>query len=73
MGCSKDEGYGGNSHIFADSKEAWVMIQFAGGKSLWVAERLGPNTIRASRPGYIEEIPINKKNLVIYIENDLKT
>ena len=54
--------YGGNSHIFADSKEAWVMIQFAGGKGLWAAERLGPNSIRASRPGYIEEIPINEKN-----------
>ena len=54
--------YGGNSHIFADSKEAWVMIQFAGGKGLWAAERLGPNSIRASRPGYIEKIPINEKN-----------
>ena len=54
--------YGGNSHIFADSKEAWVMIQFAGGKGLWAAERLGPNSIRASRPGYIEEIPIHEKN-----------
>ena len=48
--------------MFADSKEAWVMIQFAGGKGLWAAERLGPNSIRASRPGYIEEIPINEKN-----------
>ena len=27
--------YGGNSHIFADSNEAWVMIQFAGGAGLW--------------------------------------
>ena len=43
--------YGGNSHIFADSNEAWIMIQFAGGVGLWVAERLGPNSIRASRPG----------------------
>ena len=48
--------------MFADSNEAWVMIQFAGGKGLWAAERLGPNTIRASRPSYIEEIPINEKN-----------
>ena len=48
-------------HIFADSKEAWIMIQFAGGKGLWAAERLGPNSIRASRPGYIKEIPINEK------------
>ena len=54
--------YGGNSHIFADSNEAWIMIQFAGGKGLWAAEKLGPNSIRASRPGYIEEIPIVEKN-----------
>ena len=30
------------------------MIQFAGGKGLWAAEKLGPNSIRASSPGYIE-------------------
>ncbi len=57
-----ESSYGGNSHIFADSKEAWIMIQFAGGKGLWAAERLGPNSIRASRPGYIKEIPIEEKN-----------
>lgn len=51
--------YGGNSHIIADSEEAWVVIQFAGGKGLWVAERLGPDSIRASRPGYIEDIALN--------------
>ena len=38
------------------------MIQFAGGKGLWAAERLGPNSIRAARPGYIKEIPIEEKN-----------
>lgn len=52
--------YGGNSHLLADSKEAWVVIQFAGGKGLWAAERLGPDSIRASRPGYIHEIPVNE-------------
>ncbi len=51
--------YGGNSHIFADADEAWVMIQFAGGKGLWVAERLGPDSIRASRPGYVLEVPVH--------------
>lgn len=50
--------YGGNSHLIADAKEAWVVIQFAGGKGLWVAERLGDDAIRASRPGYITEVPI---------------
>ncbi len=62
--------YGGNSHIFADSNEAWVMIQFAGGAGLWVAERLGPNSIRASRPGYIEEIPIKQKNNPNFLHSD---
>ena len=52
--------YGGNSHIIADSAEAWVVIQFAGGQGLWAAERLGGDSIRASRPGYIEEIPVNE-------------
>ncbi|MCE8522937.1 C69 family dipeptidase [Ruegeria pomeroyi] len=51
--------YGGNSHIFADADEAWVMIQFAGGQGLWVAERLGPDSIRASRPGYVMEVPVD--------------
>ena len=50
--------YGGNSHIFADADEAWVMIQFAGGQGLWVAERLGADSIRASRPGYVLEVPV---------------
>ncbi len=49
--------YGGNSHIIADSSEAWVVIEFAGGRKLWVAERLNENAIRASRPGFIGEIP----------------
>ncbi len=49
--------YGGNSHIIADTKEAWVVIEFAGGLGLWAAERLGPDSIRASRPGYIGEVP----------------
>jgi len=62
--------YGGNSHIFADSNEAWVMIQFAGGVGLWAAERLGPNSIRASRPGYIEEIPIKQKNNPNFLYSD---
>jgi dipeptidase len=49
--------YGGNSHIIADPDEAWVVLQYPGGLGLWVAERLGPDSIRASRPGYITAIP----------------
>jgi dipeptidase len=49
--------YGGNSHLIADGTEAWVVIQFAGGAGLWAAERLGPDAIRVSRPGYIGEVP----------------
>ena len=50
--------YGGNSHIIADADEAWVVIEFSGGLGLWVAERLGPDSIRASRPGYVGQIPM---------------
>lgn len=49
--------YGGNSHLIADKNEGWVMLQFAGGKKLWVAERLGPDDVRVSYPGYIGDIP----------------
>ncbi len=49
--------YGGNSHLIADEREAWVVIEFAGGKRLWVAERLGDDAIRVSRPGYITRAP----------------
>lgn len=52
--------YGGNSHIIADADEAWVVIQCSGGKGLWAAERLGADSIRASRPGYIGVIPIDQ-------------
>jgi dipeptidase len=49
--------YGGNSHLIADADEGWVVIQFAGGQGLWVAERVGPDGIRVSRPGVIGEVP----------------
>ncbi|MFT5160060.1 MAG: dipeptidase [Paracoccaceae bacterium] len=52
--------YGGNSHLFADAEEAWVMIQYAGGQGLWVAERMGPDSIRASRPGYVFDVPVTQ-------------
>ena len=38
-----------------------VVIEFSGGQGLWAAERLGADSIRASRPGYIGEIPITQR------------
>jgi dipeptidase len=49
--------YGGNSHLFADLNEGWILIEFAGGRGLWVAERLGSDDVRMSYPGYVLEIP----------------
>jgi dipeptidase len=51
--------YGGNSHLFADANEGWVLLNFAGGQGLWIAERLGPGEVRMSYPGYIREIPLD--------------
>ncbi len=71
--------YGGNSHLFADGDEGWVLVEYAGGKGLWAAERLGPDDIRVSYPGYIKEFPTDavdgknpdfkaSKNLVSFAE-----
>ncbi|MEV5536117.1 C69 family dipeptidase [Saccharopolyspora shandongensis] len=54
--------YGGNSHLFADANEGWVFIEFAGGKGLWAAERLGPDDVRVSYPGYIGDFPVDHRN-----------
>ncbi len=45
--------------MFADHDEGWVLINYAGGRGLWVAERLGPDDVRMSYPGYIHEIPLD--------------
>ncbi|MGA8203822.1 MAG: C69 family dipeptidase, partial [Woeseiaceae bacterium] len=55
--------YGGNSHLFADAKEGWVLIDYAGGRGLWIARRLGPDEVFMSYPGHIGAIPLDfKKN-----------
>lgn len=65
--------YGGNSHLFADAHEGWVLVEMAGGQGLWAAERLGPDDVRVSYPGYIGEFPttpdadhLSSPNLVSY-------
>lgn len=54
--------YGGNSHLFADGNEGWVFVEFAGGQGLWAAERLGPDDVRVSYPGYIGDFPTEPAN-----------
>ncbi len=49
--------YGGNSHLFADANEGWVLIDYAGGQGLWAAERLRPDEVRVLYPGYIGDFP----------------
>jgi dipeptidase len=54
--------YGGNSHVFADPNEGWVLLEFAGGKGLWVAHRLGPNDVWLNwrgyhKFGYVQNLP----------------
>lgn len=65
--------YGGNSHIFADPDEAWVVIEFAGGRGLWVAERLGATSIRASRPGHVGVIPLEPDDDFLFPPHFIQT
>jgi dipeptidase len=62
--------YGGNSHMFADENEGWVLLNFAGGEGLWIAERLGPDEIRVSYPGDIGNIPLDFRNNPNYMGSE---
>jgi hypothetical protein len=70
-----DFSYGGNSHIFADPNEGWVLLTFAGGKGLWVARRLGPNEIWLNWRGYtgfgyVQDLPPNLRDHPDYLASD---
>lgn len=67
--------YGGNSHVFADSNEGWVLLTFAGGKGLWVARRLGPNEVWLNWRGYagfgyVQDLPANLRGSTDYLASD---
>ena len=65
--------YGGNSHIIADPDEAWIVIEFSGGLGLWVAERLGSDSIRASRPGYVGVVPPEADDNFLFPDHFIRT
>ena len=70
-----DFSYGGNSHVFADSNEGWVLLTFPGGKGLWVARRLGPNEIWLNWRGYtgfgyVQTLPANLRDNPDYLASD---
>jgi dipeptidase len=56
--------------MFADENEGWVFLNFAGGKGLWIAERLGPDEIRVSYPGDIGDIPLDFHKNPNYMGSD---
>ncbi|SFB43725.1 Dipeptidase [Amycolatopsis marina] len=51
--------YGGNSHLFADKNEGWILVNYGGSQGLWAAERLGPDEARVSFPGYLNPLPLD--------------
>ena len=67
--------YGGNSHMFADPDEGWVLLEFAGGQGLWVARRLGPNDVWLNwrgyhEIGYVQTLPENWRDNPDYLASD---
>lgn len=67
--------YGGNSHVFADPGEAWVLLEFAGGQGLWVAKRLGPDDVWLNWRGYhgigyVQTLPSDWRENPDYLASD---
>jgi dipeptidase len=56
--------------MFADENEGWVLLNFAGGQGLWIAERLGPDEIRVSYPGDIGNIPLDFRDNPDYVGSE---
>jgi len=67
--------YGGNSHVFADPEEGWVLLEFAGGRGLWVARRLGSDELWMNwrgyhELGYVQALPADWRNDPDYLASD---
>jgi dipeptidase len=62
--------FGGNVHLIADAEEGWIIEEFAGGKGLWAAKRLGPDDILVIRPGHIGDFPLEYKDDPNYMGSD---
>lgn len=67
--------YGGNSHVFADPNEGWVLLTFAGGKGLWIAKRLGPDDVWLNWRGYtgfgyVQDLPADLHKHPDYLASD---
>lgn len=67
--------YGGNSHVFADPEEGWVLLEFAGGQGLWVAKRLGPDDVWLNWRGYhgigyVQNLPPDWRDDPDYLASD---
>lgn len=67
--------YGGNSHVFADPEEGWVLLEFAGGQGLWVAKRLGPDDVWLNWRGYhgigyVQTLPPDWRDNPDYLASD---
>jgi hypothetical protein len=45
--------------MFADAREGWVLLDFAGGQGLWIARSLKPDEVVMFYPGYMGEIPLD--------------